>query len=314
MDLNETIEDAEMSEVPIPRSIRMMILLILDIPSFICTMILLWNIFKSRVLRRSLHNHVIIALLFSIIPCQVIDIPFHVIYLSLGHVWPANEHFCLFWLFVSIGIFDTTGILMGYASIERHLLVFHERWLITKTRRILLHYIPLIFIISYSLLFYFYALLFPPCITNFDYTKTWCSYPCYYDVTGISMYDTIMHVLVPTLVILVFSLGLFIRVIGRKRRILARTQWRKHRKMIIQLLSVSSLLLLFNLPVAILILARLAGLPANFGVVFGQYAYFFTYCIPLLLPFVTLLSLPEISRKIYRRFLPRHTATIQPAI
>ena len=319
MDLNETTDETELSEVPIPRHIRLLILLLLDIPSFICTIFLLFNIFKNRVLRRSLHNHVIITLLFSVLPCQVIDIPFHVIYLSLGYVWPSNENFCLFWLFVSIGIFDITGILMGYASIERHMLVFHERWLMTKKRQILLHYIPLFLVISYSILFYLYAILFPPCTTNFNYTKTWCSYPCYYDVTILTMYDTIAHVLIPTFVVLFFSLGLFIRVILRKRRVVARTQWRKHRKMIIQLLSVSSLLLVFNLPVAILIVARLSGLPADTGVVFGQYAYFFTYCIPLLLPFVTLLSFPEISKKLirkcrnqYRRFRPQHTATIHP--
>ena len=126
-----------------------------------------------------------------------------------------------------------------------------------------------------------------------------------------------MHVIVPTFVILFFSGALFLRVIFQKRRLLARTQWRKHRKMIIQLLSVSSLLMVFNLPIAILMLAHLCGMSEDAGVVFGQYAYFLTYGIPLLLPFVCLLSLPEISKKLinrfllqYRRIRPQGTATI----
>lgn len=68
--------------------------------------------------------------------------------------------------------------------------------------------------------------------------------------------------------------------------------------MIIQLLSMSLLLIIFNFPIAFLILAHLCGLPSDIGTVFGQYACFFTYFIPLLLPFVCLSSLPEIYKKI----------------
>ena len=307
------------SEIPIPWQIQLTLLVIFDIPPLICTIFLLINIFKNRLLRNSLHNHVIILLLLSVLPTQLIDIPFYIVYLSLGYVWPSNSTFCLFWLFISIGIFDTIVIIMGYGSIERHILVFHHQWLIKVKRRIFLHYIPLTVVIFYSLTFYIYAIFFPPCQTNFDYTKGWCSDPCYYNNEIISMYDTITNTILPTLTILVSNLALLFRVIIQKRRVTAQNRWRKHRKMIIQMVSVSSLFIIFNLPVAILILAYLWGLPADAGFVFGQYAYFFTYSIPLLLPFVCLTSLPEIYKALLKQFLtqcqkmhPRHTATIRP--
>jgi hypothetical protein len=199
------------------------------------------------------------------------------------------------------------------------MLVFHEQWLRTAKRRIILHYIPLSIVILYSLIFYIYAILFASCTNNFDYRIAWCGYPCYYDLQIISIYDTIINTILPALIVLVFSIALLLRVIIQKRHFLFRNQWRKYRKMVIQLLSISSLLILFNFPLAVLILAHLCGLPSDVGVVFGQYAYFFTYFIPLLLPFVCLTSLPELYHKLIRIFLLQYrkmhrqrTATVLP--
>ena len=318
---SETDVSSDISEVPIPRSIRLIILLILDIPSLILTILILIFIFKSRLLRQSLQNHVIIALLFSVLPTQLIDIPFHIVYLNLGYVWPADPDFCLFWMFVSIGIFDTTGILMGYAAVERHILVFHDRWLNSQRRRLVLHYIPLFSAILYSLIFYLYAIIFPPCSTNFDYTQPWCSYPCYYDDKFLSMFDSIVNIIIPSLIVFFFSLTLLLRVVIQKRHLNLRNQWRKHRKMALQLLSISSLLIVFNLPLNLLSIAYLCGLLADVGFRFTQYAYFFTYFIPLLMPFICFASLPEVYRKLikiffhhWRRFHSLRTNTVTPRV
>ncbi len=318
---SETDVSSDISEVSIPRSIRLIILLILDIPSLILTILILIFIFKSRVLRQSLHNHVIIALLFSVLPTQLIDIPFHIVYLSLGYVWPANSQFCLFWMFISIGIFDSTRILMGYAAVERHLLVFYDRWLNSWRRRLVLHYIPLFSVILYSLIFYLYVIIFPPCSTNFDYTQPWCSYPCYFDDKILSMFDSIANVIIPAFIVFFFSLTFLLRVVIQKRRLNLRNQWRKHRKMALQLLSISSLLIIFNLPLNLLTLAHLCGLSADVGLRFSQYAYFFTYFIPLLMPFICFAFLPEIYRKLikifsdhWRRFRSQRTNTVLPRV
>jgi hypothetical protein len=309
----------DISEVPIPRTVRLLLLVLFDIPSLTCAIFVLFNLLKNRLLRESLHNHVIIVLLFSVLPTHLIDIPFHIIYLSLGYVWPSNSVFCLFWSFISVGIFDTTEILMGYASIERHILVFHDQWLTNLKRRLYLHYIPLFTVLMYSLIFYTYVIFFPPCINNFDYTKVWCSYPCYYDNEKLSMYDTIVNTIFPTLVVFTCNLTLVLRVIFQKRRFVGRAQWKKYRRMVIQLLAVSSLLIIFNFPLIILILAHLCGLSSDVGIVFEQYSYFFTYFIPLLLPFVCLGSSPEIYKKLTKLFISqwqkvhlRRTRTIEP--
>lgn len=309
-DINST--NANIAQVPISPSIRLIILLIFNIPSFICTLFILFHLLKNRILRNSLQNHVIIALLISILPTHTIDVPFYVVYLSLGHVWPANTKFCRFWSFVSVGIYDTIGILMAYSAVERHILVFYDYWLLTKRRKILFHYFPLFFTIMYSLIFYIYAILFPPCEDHFDYTQPWCSYPCYYDENILSTYDTIVNAILPTFIVLIFSIILVVRFILQKRRFVTMNSWRKYRRLIIQTVNVSSLRIIFNLPGNLLILAHWWGLSADAGATFAQYTYFFTYFTPFLLPFVCLSSLPEIYKKLTKILVTPYTATVVP--
>lgn len=156
----------------------------------------------------------------------------------------------------------------------------------------------MITVIIYCILFYVVVLFFPPCENIFDYNQAWCSYPCYYDNTNLAMYDTVVNAIFPTLLVVIFSLALFLRYVRQTRKMQRVILWRKHRKMVIQLLLISSLHLIFDLPVLILITAHLCGLPAEIGANAQLYTYFFTYFIPLFLPYVCLVSLPELWKKL----------------
>jgi hypothetical protein len=70
---SEIDETYDISEVPIPRSVRLTILILFNVPSSICTIFLLFKAFQSRSMRNSLHNHVIIVLLISVLPTQLFD-------------------------------------------------------------------------------------------------------------------------------------------------------------------------------------------------------------------------------------------------
>ena len=145
---------------------------------------------------------------------------------------------------------------MGYAAMERYLLVFYNRWFATHRRRVFLHYLPLVAVTLYSLVFYVYAILFPPCEDHFDYTEAWCSYPCYYDETTLSAYDAIVNSIIATFIVLIFSVILLFRFVLQKRRFVQANSWRKYRRLIIQTISVSSLPIIFILPTNLLSLAH----------------------------------------------------------
>ncbi|CAF1105281.1 unnamed protein product [Adineta steineri] len=211
-------------------------------------------------------------------------------------------------------------MLMAIGAIERHILVFHSGWNRTYKRRLLFHYFPFAIIIIYSGLFYVVAIFFSPCENIFDYNQPWCSYPCYYNITVLAIYDTVINTILPTLLNVIFSIALLVRHIRQKRRMQQVLQWRKHRKMTIQMLLVSTLHLVFQMPVSILITAHLCGLPAEIGADAQLYTYFFTYFITLLIPFVCLAALPELWKKLtlysplWMKEQQRRTATVLPIV
>jgi hypothetical protein len=73
--------------------------------------------------------------------------------------------------------------------------------------------------------------------------------------------------------------------------------------MIIQLLSISILNIIFILPLNLLSLAYLCGLPEEYGAQIELYFYFAGYLFIFLIPFVSLASLPELWKKVKLTFL-----------
>ena len=306
---NSTSEEIEYGyeEVGIPRSIRFWLLLLFDIPAVACTFYLLYYLLFNRTLRKALHNHVIIVLLIVASTSHLIDIPSYIIYLLLGYVWISTPSFCSFWSFVDIGLFNMILILMAWATIERHILVFHSKWIKKRRNRFLFHYVPLILVILYNILFYMIIIFFPSCETIYDYSQPWCGYPCFYDNTILCLYDINANSTIPLILIVIFSITLAIRFIRQKQRVQRIIRWRKHRKMVIQLLLISLVPVIFNSPLVILTIAHYCGLPAEVGAEAQIYLYF----LSLLLSYVCLASLPELWKKLNVHIVSQLWAQLQ---
>jgi hypothetical protein len=83
------------TEINIPRPVRFWLLLILDIPSIICSFFLLYHLLINKTLRHQLINHVIIILLIIGLIIELVDISFHLSFLRLGIVQPSTPGLCL---------------------------------------------------------------------------------------------------------------------------------------------------------------------------------------------------------------------------
>ncbi|CAF2628200.1 unnamed protein product [Rotaria sp. Silwood2] len=281
----------------LPEVVRFWLLMIFEVPSLTCSLILLYYLLIDHDLRQSLSNHVIIVLLIIGLFSQLIDIPFYLNYLRINYVWPPITISCLIWWFAATGISNLTNIIMAWASIERHILVFHDGLLSTKRKRIFFHYLPLLTIVLYGFIYYIMILLMYTCENMYAYELDWCLYPCYYNNEDLAMYDTIINSIIPTPIIAIFSIALILRVIQQKSNHHRHFQWRRYRKMAIQLLSIAALFLLFNLPMTSLVLAHVCGLPDGSTGQFELYTYYLYHFVSLLMPFVCLGSLPEIRKK-----------------
>jgi hypothetical protein len=295
------------SEISWPRSLRFWLLLISDIPSIICSIFVLYHLLSNRTSRIALHNHTVIILLTIALLFQLTDIPWYLVFIRQGYVWPQIPARCLAWWLVDLGFYNTAALILAWTSIERHILVFHNQWISTKQKRLFVHYLPLVILILYSTIYYTYVIFFPPCQHTFIYTLPVCAAtPCHLLHPFLGLWEMGVHGCLSTILVAFFSIALLARVIIHKRRRNRVFRWKIYRKMIIQLLSISALYLLLNFPIMLMSVAHLCGLPADIGVEVQQITFFLTYWVMFLLPFVALASLPGLRKKIYTiRFLKR---------
>ncbi|CAF4872638.1 unnamed protein product [Rotaria sp. Silwood1] len=141
------------------------------------------------------------------------------------------------------------------------------------------------------------------------------SWICAYDSTTYSMFEFITGGITNAIIIAIFSMILIIRLIKQKHRLNQQLNWRKHRKMTIQLLSIVLLFYIFYLPSVIIGILFNCGVPYSnleYLLVYGQ---FFSYYINFLLPFVCAGTLPHLRKKIKNtlRICPLYTrGTVEP--
>ena len=311
--MNESTSDSSFgdSEISLSRYVRFWLLLFLDIISIICTFILLDYLLRDRKLRKALSNHVILILLFLGLTTQLIEIPLYLSFITnSGLVKPTKPFTCLLWWFISLGMYNAGTFFMAWAAIERHILVFKSQWISTKRQRKLKHYLPMGMIFLYIFVYYIYVIFIPPCENTYRYDLPICgSSPCFQENKYFGIWDFTSNNIVPTLLVVLMSIAFLIRVKRHKNRLNQHNQWRRQRKMLIQLLSLSTLNLVFNLPLNVISLARLCGLPEDYGVEAQHYFYFSCYFLIFLFPFVSLVSYPELVRRLKRKLF---CAKIQP--
>ncbi|CAF1293182.1 unnamed protein product [Rotaria magnacalcarata] len=317
MDNNQSLNNTEnislaAIEISLSRKARFWILLLFDIPSVACAFFVLFCILINRKLRSNIKNHVLVILLLLGIGSQLIDIPFYLNFIVQSSVVPSNPSTCLLWWFVDTGMYDGGVIFMAWTAFERHIILFHDQWISTRKRRIMIHYFLMLFLILYIFIYYIYAIYYFPCENTYDYTLPLCGgSPCYAYDPIMGMWDWIVNILSPTFLEALLSLTFIFRVLWQKHHSLLPIHWRKHRKMAIQLMSLSSLNMAFNIPLSIINIAYFCGLSYDIGAEAIQHFTFLCYFVIFLFPFICLASISGVKKKFYRRILRRRRVVIQ---
>ena len=294
------------------RQIQFWTILVLEIPSLACICYLLPNLLLKKHIRQALHNHVIIIILFLCLLIELIDNPFYLdAYLQRGpSSFASSPAICLLWWFVDYGVYGAITVFIAWAAFERHLLIFYpHRCFNTRRKRIFFHYAPLTILSLYLCGFYLGVLIFPSCENEFDYELEACGIsPCYQEISYLNIWDYLINGSVCTLIEAFFSCTLLIRTIYRRYRVQQSIGWRKHRKMTIQLLSISFLSLTITLPQAALTTVQ-SMIPdmADFANELGSYLFFLSTFFVLFLPFICLGSFSELWPR-----LPRRTRSVAP--
>ncbi|CAF3581907.1 unnamed protein product, partial [Adineta steineri] len=145
----QTISFSISDGIAIPYIGRFWLLLIPNILSLICSLFVLFHFLFDSTLRHALHNHVIIVILIVCIIAELTTIPFMMYFYLNGVVWIQSPTFCMIWKFFDSATYTTVPKLVGWSSMERHIIIFHSQWISTKKKRFLIHYLPIVLIVIY---------------------------------------------------------------------------------------------------------------------------------------------------------------------
>ena len=319
------IKAGEVETPKISHNLQFWLLLFFTIPSLICSLIIIYRYLLNQTMRRGLHNHSILLIIMINVFLIITDVSWMLDNLRRsGHVWSPTEAFCLTWWVVDDSLYSLQTVILAWASVERHILIFHSKYLTTKRQQVVYHYLPPGILVFYIFSFHITVLVFPPCENEFDFNSIECgSNPCYLSILFLSIWDMVVNSVIPTLTITIFNIALFYRIIAQKKRLRQPIQWRKHRRMSMQLLSLSAVYLFLNLPMIVIILVQLIQ-RKDPQVGFGTqlYIFFLTYSVTLSLPFVVCLNRlsitnhrhikisPTLTFVTYKRPIVREIATI----
>ncbi|CAF1512549.1 unnamed protein product [Adineta steineri] len=299
MSSNESISvDSTTSALSLNR-VKFGVFLTLQIPSAICSIYVFSQYMKRPNFRQSIHNHVVIVLLCSSFIFVTVPVSASEAFFFTAHVRPESNLFCAIWTWIHYSINISNLILMGFACAERHWLVFRLNAMRTRRSRILYHYIPIVLCMIYPWIFYFIFIFLYPCEPAYDYNQLLCLIPCYFFTNSIANTDTFMNNWIPIFAIPILSGALFIRFILQKQRMQIEVfRWKRDRKMVIQLLSITSLYISGWAPLQAATIYDnivLGGVAPPFVV---AYFYTFPYFVHLFYPFVVVLSNPELRGRI----------------
>ena len=244
---------------------------------------------------------------------EITDIVWYIHFFRTDAPLSATPAFCRIWVFIDGAVYVIIALLMAWASIERHILIFHTNWIATRMQRFFIHYLPLIIACAYPTVFYGAIFFVIPCDAPFDYTAITCTfYSCVADNQSLGLWDSVTNFILPGLVIVIFSVALLARVLYHRCRVHGRIQWRNYRKMTVQLLSISAIYFVFLLPPMVLNTAYTVGLPWDGGSDYYWTTQYFGYYTVLLTPFVCVVSLPELRSKCKQLVSCRRGVTVHP--
>ena len=290
-------------ETPLTRMIKFVLFSAPLGPSLICSLYIIFCFFHEDNLRRR-PNYVMIAIIVIDFLELIADLlPITLFFLYNGHVYSLS--ICLYWVTGNYTMQGISAWLTAWASIDRYLLIFFR-----NQNTFLRHDLPILVIFIFLIIWYLIVTLTHPCRQDrFDGNEFLCGGPCFNDNVVTATADWIVIVLLPALLIAVFNCLLLIRVLMQKHRrrtgLVRRTfSWRKKLKLFIQLLSVSLVYLIAQVPLVMISLVHLFG-PTNFLIDISHiWLYYMPYLIYIVTPFAYVATTKE-CQKYFRKWRNR---------
>lgn len=299
--INDTIENNKSNLY----HIKFSILLALQIPAIIISLVIFIFFWKHHNILRIPQNQALLILLITNFIELIFVLPLSLSFYYFGSVEPSTPTFCTWWNFLSFTLYVTSEYLMATISVQRHMIIFNGHLLQAQWIRILLHNIPLIFCLIYPQIFYIFAIILYPCDgTQWSFTDNGCGYAdCYlvYD-TVLGTFDWLVNNGLPMVINTLANVILVIRVVKQKHRCRRKIVWRQQRAMTRQLFFISSLYIVAWTPCLTVGLVQILGYPTFLASIQTDYFIELIFLVCLLLPWIYLGLIPELKRWILKLY------------
>ncbi|CAF1648890.1 unnamed protein product, partial [Didymodactylos carnosus] len=138
--------------------------------------------------------------------------------------FPFAIIFCQLWLIVDYSSIVCLGLLVCWASIQRHVLIFGPLNLRKSQKRLRFKIIPLLFSIAIPLTWYTILILGVTCFqevknkNTVNDSKRVCK-PCFEENIFLFLIDTIFSLVVPLLITFIATFLLLIRIFVKRHRL-----------------------------------------------------------------------------------------------
>ena len=165
-------------------TIRFWSFLLVLIPSFLCSLFVLYHLLSDRALRDALNNHVIIILLFIGLIAEVTFYPWMLYFYQNKDVWERSVMFCVIWGFLDWILYVVHMLCSSHGQQSKDIFwYFMTGWLSTKKKRFFVHYLASHFPSSLFVYFLYYYVFFSKLWkSSLDHLIFFAYYPCLYEI------------------------------------------------------------------------------------------------------------------------------------
>ncbi|CAF4858822.1 unnamed protein product [Rotaria sp. Silwood1] len=280
------------------------IIICVSIPSVLINLFAIYRLHGNKKLSVFVFRCILHVSLLTTCTC----IPFFLIELYFNLYFPLSLTICKLWLIIDYSSIVCLGLLVCWASIQRHILIFGPMRIKKLQSTFKFKLIPSIFALGFPLTWY--SILILSCkYDKKNFLEKYECRPCVEQEKLIFLIDTLLSLLIPLLITIIVTFFLLIRII-RLRLSLFRSnskRWRRCKRLTRQMILFSFIYLIGLLPYVLTNVNSLYIFWPSINLSWCiQIADAFTYVPCCFSSFLSIYAFPEIWKKQRKRHHHHH--------
>jgi hypothetical protein len=224
--------------------ILFIIILCVSIPSVFINLFAIYRLHANTKLSVFVFRTILHVSLFTTCIC----IPFFLIELYFNSYFPLSPLICKIWLIIDYSSIVCLGLLVCWASIQRHILIFGPVHIKKLQSTLKFKLIPTILALGLPLTWY--TILGSRCIFTETLNQSFQCRPCFENEKFIFLIDTILSLILPLFVTIIVTFCLLVRIIRLRLSIfrLPSKKWRRCKRLTRQMILFSLIYLIGLVP------------------------------------------------------------------